>query len=92
MSIPVNLCIHLFLVVVMEGSNYCSMRSKALLFLRVKVMSKQERQLSNLLDAMPDKFLISTRVQEARAPKSIYSNKQMDTFFGCNMVEPGLIS
>ena len=37
---------------------------------------------------MPDKFLISKRVQEARAPESIYSNKQMNTFFGCNMAEP----
>lgn len=40
-----------------------------------------------MLNAMPDKFLISTRVQDAKAPKSIYSNKHMDTFFGCNMVK-----
>lgn len=74
-NIAVNALFFFTLVILVEGSNYCSMRSKALLFLRVKVMSMQEKQLSNLLDAIPDKVLISTRVQEARAPKSIYSNR-----------------
>ena len=58
-----------------EAGNYASARSKALLFQRVKVMSTQEKQLSSLLDAVPDKVLICTRAQEARAPKSIYSNR-----------------
>ena len=75
----------LFLVVFIESANYCSMRSKALLFQRVKEMGRQEQQLSNLLDAVPDKVLISTRALEAKAPKSVYSNRQMNTFYGCNM-------
>ena len=43
-----------------------------------------------MLDIIPEKFLITTRVKEASAPISIYSNKQMDTFFGCNLVGPDL--
>ena len=35
---------------------------------------------------MPDKVLICSKANEAQAPKSIYSNKQMNTFFGCNVV------
>lgn len=38
----VNAAVIIALMVMVEGSNYCSMRSKALLFLRIKVMSKQE--------------------------------------------------
>ena len=65
----------LFLVVFVESANYSSMQSKALLFQRVKEMGRQEQQLSNLLDTMPDKFLITTRALEAKAPKSVYSNR-----------------
>ena len=75
------------LVILVEGSNYYCIRSKAQLFLRLKVTSMQEKQLSHLMDSMPDRFLISTLAHEARAPKSIYSNKQMNTFFGCDMVK-----
>ena len=78
---------NILLVILVEGSNYYCIRSKAQLFLRLKVTSMQERQLSHLMDSMPDKFLISTLAHEARAPKSIYSNKQMNTFFGCDMVK-----
>ena len=63
------------LVILVEGSNYYCIRSKAQLFLRLKVTSMQERQLSHLMDSMPDKFLISTLYHDAHAPKSIYSNK-----------------
>jgi len=70
----------------MEGGNFCNMRSKALLFMQVRKMGMQERQLSNLLDSLPDKVLICTKAQEGKAPKSIYSNMQMNAFFGCDLV------
>ena len=74
-SMPILWSSNLFILTLFESANYCSMRSKALLFKRVKEMGRQEQQLSNLLDTMPDKFLIATRALEAKAPMSVYSNR-----------------
>ena len=42
-----------------------------------------------MLDSVPDKVLICTQALEAAAPKSVYSNQQMNTFFGCDVVRSG---
>ena len=41
-GVVVNAMVILSLMVMIEGANYCSMRSKALLFHRIQVISKQE--------------------------------------------------
>ena len=56
-----NILINFVLVILVEVGNYCQVRSKARLFLRVKATAMHERQLSNLLDAVPDKVLICSR-------------------------------
>ena len=41
----------------------------------------------NLFDTVPDKVLIFSKTSEASAPKSLYSNRQMNKFFGCDVVK-----
>ena len=74
-NVAMNVITNVAIIAFAEAGTYASTRSKALLFKRVKVMSTQEKQLSNLLDSVPDKVLICTRAEEARAPKCIYSNR-----------------
>ena len=42
-GVVINALVILSLMVMIEGANYCSMRSKALLFHRIQVISKQEQ-------------------------------------------------
>ena len=46
----------------------------------------------NLFDMVPDKVLIYSKTSESSAPKSLYSNRQMNTFFGCDFVKTDSIS
>ena len=46
----------------------------------------------NLFDTVPDKVIIYSKTSEASAPKSLYSNRQMNTFFGCDVVKSDAIS
>ena len=55
--------------------------------MRIKVIEFQQEQLMNLFDMVPDKVLIYSKTSEASAPKSLYSNRQMNNFFGCNVVK-----
>ena len=74
-NVTVHSLFFLACVVLMEACNYCNVRSKAHLFLRMKVLQMQEKQLSSLLDVISDKVLICSRNQEAKAPQGIFSNK-----------------
>lgn len=69
-----------------ESVLYSNHRSKAGLFMRIKLTALQEDQLRNLLDTVPDKVLITSQPSENSAPKSFYSNRQMNEFFGCDFI------
>ena len=69
-----------------ESIIYVNHKAKANLFMRMQVISLQQEQLKNLFDTMPDKVLILSKTSEASAPKSLYSNRQMNDFFGCDVV------
>jgi len=76
-----------FLILGMEGIIYVNHKAKANLFMRIKVIALQEEQLKNLLDTVPDKVLIVSKPSEAIAPRSLYSNRGMNEFFGGDIVE-----
>ena len=76
----------ILLVLSMESIMYVNHKAKANLFMRIKVIALQEEQLKNLLDTVPDKVLIMSKTSEASAPKSLYSNRQMNELFGCDVV------
>ena len=51
----------------------------------MKITDLQQKQLSNLLDTVPDKVLICSPVPEGGVAEGIYSNRKMNEFFGGNM-------
>ena len=75
-----------FFAMMFESVLYSNHRSKAVLFMRIKLTALQEEQLRNLLDTVPDKVVITSQPSEDRAPKSFYSNRQMNEFFGCDFI------
>lgn len=60
--------------------------------MQIKVMLRQEEQLRNLLDTVPGKVLIVSKPSEANAPRSLYSNREMNDFYGGDVVELGKVS
>ena len=70
------------LVLITEINVYVSLRSKANLYTEMKTNERQQNQLTNLLNTLPDNFLICTQSQGDDAPKSIFANTKIDHFFG----------
>ena len=64
-------------LLIMETIFYTNHRAEAKLFLLVKVTSKQEGQLLNLLDTVPDKVLICSKMRDAHTVKGIYNNRPL---------------
>lgn len=79
--------IGIFLIFGLESIIYVNHKAKANLFLQIKVIAIQEEQLKNLLDTVPDKVLIVSKPSDAVAAKNLYSNRQMNEFFGGDVVE-----
>ena len=72
----------------LETIIYVNHKSKALLFMKMQVLMLQQEQLKTLFDTVPGKVLILSKTNgEASAPKSLYSNREMNRFFGCNVVK-----
>jgi len=63
------------------------MRAKLLLFIKIQTVKRQEQQLSDLLDAVPDSvFICSKNIFDSdgisKGPKCVYANFKMNSFFG----------
>ena len=74
------------LVLGIESIIFVTHKAKSNLFLRIKVTALQEDQMQNLLNTVPDKVLICSKASEGSMPISLYSNRQMNNFFGCDVV------
>ena len=74
--------------VLFETSLYLNTKQKLQLFVRMKKSEQQEKQLAELLDAVPDCVLICSKDQEAEAKpsQSIYANFKMNDFYGQDVV------
>ena len=46
----------------------------------------QQTQLYDLLDSVPDKVLICSKKGDERTPDNLYSNREMNRFFGTDIV------
>ncbi len=66
---------------------YQVMRSKARLFLNANVVKQQQRQLSDLIDAVPDSVLICKKGDKESNMKALYANLKMNSFFGCGITD-----
>ena len=72
--------------VLIEIISYVNHKEKAQLFLKIKQTAFQQEQIQNLLNTVPDSVLISSLATESKAPLTIYSNRQMNNFFGCDTI------
>ena len=73
-----------FGTLVIETAVYINMKARARLFLKAKTSKQQQRQLLDLLDAMPDSVLLCTKgsAEGQNVVKSVYSNLKMNNLFG----------
>mmetsp|Transcript_39793 Transcript_39793/g.52096 ORF Transcript_39793/g.52096 Transcript_39793/m.52096 type:complete len:91 (+) Transcript_39793:140-412(+) len=65
---------------------YLTVRQKADLFCKLKTIERQQGQLADLLDAVPDSVLICSRGSVDSVPKGVYANRRMNKFFGRDVV------
>ena len=77
-----------FGIVVTELVFFMQSRSKAKLFLALKITIFQQQQLFNLLDSVPDKVMIVAKETEDHYGKAVYTNRQMKEFFGGDPTAP----
>ena len=61
-------------------------KAKANLFLRMKLLTLQQKQMLDLLDSVPDKVLICSQKHD-NLPVGVYSNRKMTQFFGRDIVQ-----
>ena len=85
--IEFRITVNVLIISVLEIISYITYKVKANLFLKIKIAKMQEEKFQNLLNTVPDKVLICTQVREDGFTKSIYSNYQMNKFFGSNIVD-----
>lgn len=71
-----------------EISVYNNAKQTALLFARLKVTEKQQKQMADLLDSMPDSVFICTKGSDDKQTCPIYANLQTNVFFGRNILLP----
>ena len=58
----------LIVLLLMETSVYTKMKTKAHLFYKLKLSEDHEKQMADLLDAMPDSVFICTRDNTVAQP------------------------
>ena len=80
-DVATSLVIAFGLVTIGEVNLYLNHKAKAILFVEIKVNEKQQQQLRNLLNTVPDNVLICTQSLGDVAPKSIYANSKIEDFF-----------
>ncbi len=78
--------IYISFVLVNEVHLYISMRREMDLFIEVKLMKRQQNNLTNLLDALPDSVLVCTKSTEETRAKPVFSNVKLNEFFGCDVL------
>ena len=73
-----------FGTLVIEAAVYINMKARARLFLKARTSKQQQRQLLDLLDAIPDSVLLCTKEEGGgqNALTSVYANLKMNNLFG----------
>ena len=79
-NLSMTVAFNFILLSVSESFFFSLYKSKAKLFLKIKVSMLQQDQLFNLLDSVPDKVMICKYQLESLKPKQIYRNNKMSKF------------
>lgn len=74
------------IVFIVELSNYFNRKTRANLFIQMKVSKQQEFQMVELLDRIQDHTLICSKKPDGRNPDPLFSNRQMNNLFGRDLV------
>ena len=76
----------LFAVALMELNVYVNTKAKAKLFLKIKTTEQQQKQLADLLDAVPDNVFICSKAPGDTQVRGVYANFKMNNFFGRDVI------
>ena len=76
-----------FGIIIIEIILYMKLKESAKLFLAEKVAEKLQDQLLTLLNQVPDRVLICKDPQEGEDPQCVFSNRNMNQFFGKSPVQ-----
>lgn len=69
-----------------ETTIYINVKAQLKLFVLLKNSEREQKQLANLLDTVPDNVFICTKGSESSESQRIYANLKMNTFFGGDIV------
>jgi len=61
-----------------ELALYLNVKARANLFMEIKIVEQQQRQMSDLLDLVPDSVFICTKTKGDKQPKSMFANIKMN--------------
>ena len=70
-----------------ELALYINFKARAKLFIQNQMSQKQQEQLGELLNSVPDSVMICTKGDESRAPRPVYGNSHINRFFGHSVVK-----
>ena len=77
------------IVLFIEAVIYLQVRAQALLFIKIKYVEMQERQMVSLLDLVPDSVFICAKTADEQDPEGLYANFKMNQFFGRDDISKG---
>ena len=86
-SDPTSLILGCFVIFILEVSLRNNIFSKGKLFTENKVNLRQQEQLANLLNSVPDNVLICKKSSANKAPVCVYGNSRINSFFGQSVIE-----
>ena len=74
------------IVLFIEAVIYLQVRAQALLFIKIKYVEMQERQMVSVLNLVPDSVFICAKTADEQDPEGLYANFKMKKFFGRNVI------
>ena len=77
----------ILVVALIEASVYSNMKANAHLFHKLKTVQQQQKQMKNLLNAIPDSVFICTKEEnDLHETRPLYANTQTKALFRRNML------
>lgn len=77
-----GIIVSMLLFATLEFYIYLNNESRVHLFYRLKQSEQQQKQLSSLLDIVPDSVFICSKPKKNKQVTPVFSNKKMNDFFG----------
>ena len=85
-SVIAYIITNLACIPMVEITIYINFKAQLKLFVLLKISEREQMQLANLLNTVPDNVFICSKGTESQAMQSLYANLKMNTFFGGDIV------